>query len=73
MVFASKLVLPKEVMVTRRSITEYAQALRPRYAKAAKEEKSKILDEFVKVIGYHCKAAIHLLRRGNQFRANRRC
>jgi hypothetical protein len=42
---------------------EYAQALRLRYRKAAKEEKSKMLDEFIQVTGFHRKAAIRLLNR----------
>jgi len=52
--------------VTRRSILEYAQALRPRYGKAAKEEKRKMLDEFIQVTGFHRKAAIRLLNRVNR-------
>ena len=49
--------------MTRRSILEYAQALRPRYYKASKGEKGKMLDEFTKVSGLHRKAAIRLLKR----------
>ena len=55
--------LPKEVKVTRRSIVEYAQALRERYFKATREEKGKMLDEFTQVTGLHRKAAIRLLNR----------
>jgi len=58
--------------VTRRSILEYAQALRPRYRKASKEEKSKMLDEFTKVTGLHRKAAIRLLNRVSRFTAGKR-
>ncbi len=47
--------------MTRRSILEYAEALRGRYFKASKEEKGKMLDEFTKVTGLHRKAAIRLL------------
>ena len=47
--------------MTRRSIQEYAQALRGRYFKASKEEKGKMLDEFTQVTGLHRKAAIRLL------------
>jgi hypothetical protein len=43
------------------SVKEYAAAIRDRYRKADKEGKGKILDEFVKVTGYHRKAAIRLL------------
>jgi len=59
-------VLPKEVKVTRRSVLEYAQALRSRYSQTSKEEKGKMLDEFIKVTGFHRKAAIRLLRRPGQ-------
>ncbi len=43
---------------------ELLQAIRPRYLRAAKAEKGRILDEFVATTGYHRKYAIHLLRRG---------
>jgi hypothetical protein len=59
--------------VTRRSIMEYAQALKPRYGKASKEEKSKMLDEFTKVTGLHRKAAIRLLNRVSRPNTGRRC
>jgi hypothetical protein len=49
--------------MSRGSIQEYTDAVRWRYLKAKKKEKSQILDEFTKVIGYHRKAAIRLLRR----------
>ena len=52
--------------MTRASIREYTEAVRGRYLQASKMEKGKILDEFTKVIGCHRKAAIRLLRRGNQ-------
>jgi hypothetical protein len=52
--------------MTRASIREYTEAVRGRYLQASKIEKGKILDEFTKVIGCHRKAAIRLLRRGNQ-------
>jgi hypothetical protein len=47
--------------MTLKSIKEYAAAIRGRYLIASKEEKGRILDEFVKVTGYHRKAAIRLL------------
>lgn len=47
--------------MTLKSVKEYAAAIRERYARGTKEEKSQILDEFVKVTGYHRKAAIRLL------------
>ncbi|MFC1970416.1 hypothetical protein ACFLV0_00520 [Chloroflexota bacterium] len=52
--------------MTRRSILEYAQALRSRYLGASKEEKGKMLDEFTQVTGLHRKAAIRLLHRLRQ-------
>jgi hypothetical protein len=58
--------------VTRRSIMEYAQALRNRYFGASKEEKGKMLDEFTQVTGLHRKAAIRLLNRLSQPGAGRR-
>ena len=58
--------------MTRRSVLEYAEALRPRYRKASKEEKSKMLDEFTKVTGLHRKAAIRLLNRVSRFTTGKR-
>jgi len=58
--------------VTRRSIGEYAQALRSRYLGASKEEKGKMLDEFTQVTGLHRKAAIRLLHWLGQPRAGKR-
>lgn len=58
--------------MTRGSIREYVEAVRERYFLASKREKSKILDEFTKVIGCHRKAAIRLLRRVNQPRAGKK-
>lgn len=58
--------------MTRASIREYTEAVRGRYLWASKKEKGRILDEFTKVIGYHRKAAIRLLHRGNQPRANKK-
>lgn len=48
--------------MTRNSIREYAEAVRPRYRKANKRDKKVILDEFCGTTGYHRKAAIRLLR-----------
>jgi len=58
--------------MTRASIREYVEALRGRYTLASKKEKGRILDEFTKVTACHRKAAIRLLRGGNQARRNRR-
>ena len=58
--------------MTRRSILEYAQALRSRYFRASREEKGKMLDEFTQVTGLHRKAAIRLLHRQSQPRTGKR-
>jgi transcription initiation factor TFIIIB Brf1 subunit/transcription initiation factor TFIIB len=60
---ASKIVLPKGGMVTRRSIEEYAEAVRGRYFRSKKAGKTRILDEFVAVSGLHRKAVVRLLNR----------
>jgi len=44
--------------VTRQSIREYARAICDRYWQNSKIGKTKILDEFTKITGLHCKAAI---------------
>jgi hypothetical protein len=43
---------------------ELLEAIRPRYLRASKTEKGRILDEFVTTTGYHRKYAIRLLRHG---------
>lgn len=48
--------------MTRRSIHEYAEAVRKRYFGATKKLKTKILDEFVAATKLHRKAAIRLIR-----------
>ena len=47
--------------MTRGSVMEYAAAVRGRYLAGGKKEKGEILDEFMKVTGYHRKAAIRVL------------
>ena len=49
--------------MTQTSIREYSEAVRRRYLQSSKKDKGKILDEFSKVMSYHRKAAIRLLRR----------
>ncbi len=49
--------------MTRKSVHEYAAALRPRYQVAGRKAKAVILAEFCQTTGYHRKAAIRLLRR----------
>lgn len=58
--------------MTRCSILEYVEALRPRYGKAGKGKKGKMLDEFVQVTGLHRKAAIRLLNQVSQLTAGKR-
>ena len=58
--------------MTRGSIREYVEAVRGRYLMASKAEKSRILNELIKVIGCHRKAAIRLLRRKNRSTTNKR-
>lgn len=59
--------------MTRGSILEYTEAVRWRYLKGRKKEKGEILDEFIRVTGYHRKAAIRLLHRdGGQRQGKRR-
>ena len=52
--------------MTRGSVKEYLKVMQARYLKATRKEKSRLLDEFVQVTGYHRKAAIRLLRRRRQ-------
>ncbi len=48
--------------MTRGSVLEYTAAIRGRYLSAGKKEEGRILDEFMRVTGYHRKAATRLLR-----------
>ena len=50
----------------------YLKAIRSRYRRASKKAKTKVLDEFCAVCGYHRKYAIRLLNRGSQSRKQRR-
>jgi len=43
---------------------ELLKAVRPRYRQAGRQEKERILDEFVAITGYHRKYAIQLLNHG---------
>ena len=45
----------------RSSVEEYAELMRGRYRGASRTEKSRLLDEFTEVTGYHRKSAIRLL------------
>ena len=48
--------------MTQASVKDYIQAIRPRYQRAGKGERGKLLDEAVEVTHYHRKALIRLLR-----------
>jgi hypothetical protein len=50
--------------MTPRSKRELLEAIRPRYLRANKADKTRILDEFVASTGYHRKYAIRLLKQG---------
>lgn len=50
-------------MMSQKSKHELAQTIKPRYTKATKTEKKKILDEFIANTGYHRKHAIRMLTR----------
>lgn len=49
-------------MMSLKSKRELLEAVRPRYLKASKVEKQKILDEFTSATGYHRKHAIRVLK-----------
>lgn len=49
--------------MTERGRREYAEALRPRYERADRRERGRMLDEYCRVTGCHRKAAIRALRR----------
>jgi IS30 family transposase len=51
-------------MMSKRSKQELTKEIQPRYLKAQKDEKKKILDEFTAATGYHRKYAIKLLKHG---------
>ena len=51
-------------MLSLRSIGELLQAIRPRYLKAYKTGKTRMLDEFVAATEYHRKYAKRLLKNG---------
>ncbi len=51
-------------MMSQRSKRELLEAIRPRYLKANKSEKTRMLDEFVATTEYHRKYANQLLKNG---------
>jgi len=59
-------------MMSKRSKQELTKEIHPRYLKAGKTEKIKILDEFTAATGYHRKYAIKLLKHGLKRKGNRK-
>ena len=59
-------------MMSQRSKSELLEVTRPRYIKAIKAEKGKILDEFIASTGYHCKYAIKILKRGRKGKSGKK-
>lgn len=51
-------------MMSQRSKRELWETIQPRYLKASKSKKQKILDEFIAATGFHRKYAIRILRHG---------
>src|SRR5512139_2456361 len=49
-------------MMSLKSKNELLEVVRPRYLKASKTEKQKILEEFTSATGYHRKHAIRVLK-----------
>jgi hypothetical protein len=62
----------KEEKLSQQSKRELVEAVRGRYLRAVRKEKSKILDEFVAITGFHRKHAIRVLRQGYQRGRERR-
>jgi hypothetical protein len=63
--------LSEEHMMSQRSKRELFAEVQPRYLKANKAEKQKILDEFTASTGYHRKYAIRILKHGYRCRPNK--
>lgn len=51
-----------DTKMSQKTREEVLEKLRPRYARAGKEHKGKIIDEVVQLFGYHRKAALRALR-----------
>lgn len=62
----------KEEKLSQQSKRELVEAVRGRYLRAERKEKSKILDEFVATTGFHRKHAIRALRQEYQSGRERR-
>lgn len=51
-------------MMSQKSKRELLEAIQPRYLKASRAEKSRMINEFIAVTGYHRKYAIRVLKHG---------
>ena len=58
-IVASETMLPEEYM-RRSSVKEYTETMRRHYTGASRTEKSRLLDEFTRVTGYHRKSPVRL-------------
>jgi hypothetical protein len=63
--------LSEEHMMSQRSKRELFAEVQPRYLKASKVDKQKILDEFTASTGYHRKYAIRILKHGYKRRPHK--
>jgi len=59
-------------MMSQSSKRELVEAIQPRYLKAPRKEKSKIIDEFIAITGDHRKQVIRLMRKGYAGREKKR-
>jgi len=59
-------------MMSQRSKKELSEEIYPRYLKAKKAEKKRILDEFIAATSYHRKYAIRILKHGRPRRSNKK-
>ena len=59
-------------MMSQRSKRELSEEIRPRYLRARKSEKERILDEFIASTGYHRKYAIRVLKHGRPRRSSKK-
>ena len=59
-------------MMSHKSKRELLDTVRPRYYKATRPEKKRILDEWVAITGYHRKYLIHVLRHPSQSHQRRK-
>ncbi len=56
--------------ISRNTRKELVEGLRQRYVEASRKEKTRILDEFVAITGYHRKHAVRLVGKGAKLISN---